>query len=131
MAGVKTQGTVPEMAIRKLLKASGYKCVYNCSSLPGRPDMAFPKLKKVLFVDGCFWHQHRACKKAGVPSTNREFWLPKLRRNAERDAEQVRLLRKLGWKSFRVWECELRNLDQVKARIFAFLGEPGATDSKS
>jgi DNA mismatch endonuclease (patch repair protein) len=93
--------------------------------------MAFPKLKKALFVHGCFWHQHCDCKKAGVPSTNRDFWLPKLRRNAERDAEQVRLLRKLGWKSFSVWECELRNLDKVKARIFGFLGEAGATDTES
>ena len=130
MAGIKTQGTAPEMAIRKLLKASGYECVYNCSSLPGRPDIAFPRLKKALFVHGCFWHQHHDCKKASLPSTNRDFWMRKLRRNAERDAEQERLLHKLGWRSFSVWECELRSLDTVKVRVFNFLREPGETGHK-
>jgi DNA mismatch endonuclease (patch repair protein) len=130
MAGIKTHGTAPEMAIRKVLKASGYKCVYNCASLPGRPDMAFPKLKKALFVHGCFWHHHHGCKKASVPSTNRDFWLRKLRRNAQRDAEQKKVLQKLGWQSFTVWECELRTLDKVQSKLLRFLDKPTRAASK-
>jgi DNA mismatch endonuclease, patch repair protein len=124
MAAIKTRGTAPEMAIRKVLKGSGHKCVYNLSSLPGRPDVAFPMLKKALFVHGCFWHHHRGCKKGSIPSTNRDFWLRKLGRNAQRDAEQKRLLHKLGWKSFTVWECELRALDKINSKLFRFLGKP-------
>lgn len=126
MANVRTHSTAPEMALRKVLTAAGYKCLYNYSALPGRPDVAFPKLKKVVFVHGCFWHRHHGCKKSSIPSTNRDFWLHKLRRNAQRDAEQKRLLQKLGWKSFTVWECELRQVGKIQPKLFRFLGKSGA-----
>src|SRR5208283_13459 len=91
MANIRTHSTAPELALRKVLRAAGYNCIYNYSALPGRPDVVFPKLKKAVFVHGCFWHQHHGCKKASMPSTNRDFWLRKLTRNSQRDAEQKRL----------------------------------------
>ena len=124
MASIRTRATTPEIAIRKLLKASGYKYVCNYSQLPGRPDIVLPKLRKVVFVHGCFWHRHSGCKKASVPETNRDFWLRKLRRNVERDSEQKKLLRKLGWKSFTVWECQILKNRQLQSKLFRFLNGP-------
>ena len=121
MAGIKTHGTAPELAIRKLLTGTGLKRVYNSPHLPGRPDFAFPKLKKVIFVHGCFWHRHPGCKKATLPRTNRYFWLKKLTRNVQRDAERRDALRKNGWTSLVVWECQTLDTVKIARSIARFL----------
>lgn len=124
MASIRTSATTPEIAIRKLLSASGYKYRCNYSQLPGRPDIVLPTVRKVVFVHGCFWHGHPRCKKASVPKSNRDFWLRKLKRNVERDSEQTKLLHKLGWKSFTVWECQIRKDKKLQSKLFRFLDEP-------
>jgi DNA mismatch endonuclease (patch repair protein) len=121
MAAIRTRGTAPELAIRKLLFGTGVKRVYNSVRLPGRPDLAFPQLRKVIFVHGCFWHRHTGCKKATLPRTNRHFWLRKLERNVQRDAEQRKSLRENGWRSLVVWECETRDTAKITRSIIRFL----------
>lgn len=124
MASVRTRGTTPELAVRNILRVGGYKYVCNGSQLPGRPDIVLPTLRKVVLVHGCFWHGHVGCKKASIPKTNRDFWLPKLKRNIQRDSEQKKLLRQLGWKCFTVWECQIRDGQKWQLKLLRFLGEP-------
>jgi len=117
----------PELAVRKLLFAAGYRYRLHRYDLPGRPDIVFAKRRKIVFVHGCFWHQHDAklCKLTHRPKTNTSYWLPKLQRNRARDAKHEVELRKLGWRSLIVWECELRdNLQKLDAKLRKFLGPP-------
>jgi len=106
MRRIRSKGMAPELAIRRLVHRMGYRFRLHRKDLPGRPDLVFPSRRKVIFVHGCFWHQHEGCKVARVPRSNLEYWLPKLARNQERDAEHQRTLREIGWKSLVVWECE-------------------------
>lgn len=122
MARVRQKGTRPEMTVRRALHRLGYRYRLHLGDLPGRPDLAFPSRRKVLFVNGCFWHWHSGCPRARVPSSNPDFWLAKLERNRQRDAESVVALRELGWESLTVWECELRDMEKTIACIISFLG---------
>lgn len=110
MSGIRSQGTKPEITVRRLLHALGYRYRLHRKDLPGRPDLVFPRRRKVLFVHGCFWHQHGddACRIARVPKSNVEYWVPKLERNVARDRENCARLRELGWKVHVVWECEVK-----------------------
>ncbi|MGP8175473.1 MAG: very short patch repair endonuclease [Terracidiphilus sp.] len=89
--------------------------------LPGNPDLVFPRLKKVIFVHGCFWHGHGCARGNRVPVQNREYWVDKIKRNRQRDQNAARLLRKLGWKRKVIWECRLKNPEQVKSILDKFL----------
>ena len=122
MASVRQKGTKPEMTVRRALHRLGYRYRLHCGDLPGRPDLVFSSRRKVLFVNGCFWHWHAGCSRARVPSSNPDFWLAKLQRNRRRDAESIADLRDLGWESLTVWECELRDMETTMARIVSFLG---------
>ena len=115
------------MLVRRALHCLGYRYRLHRGDLPGRPDLVFVSRRKVLFVNGCFWHWHSDCPRARVPVSNADFWLTKLERNRQRDAASVTALRDLGWESLTVWECELRSMEQVMARIVAFLGPAGAS----
>jgi|ETNmetMinimDraft_22_1059887.scaffolds.fasta_scaffold00032_27 DNA mismatch endonuclease (patch repair protein) len=124
MSRVPGKNTKPEILARSLLHRLGYRFTVNGpknKKLPGKPDIVLPKYKTALFIHGCFWHRHQGCKHATTPQSNTEYWLPKFERNVQRDRENERRLRELGWKPVVVWECELRNLDTVAAKLIAAL----------
>ena len=121
MAQVKSKGMKPEMKVRRLLHGLGYRYRLHRSDLPGRPDLVFPSRRKVVFVNGCFWHKHPGCPRVRIPATNRDYWLAKLERNRARDKRNIVLLRESGWMAMAVWECELRDLPATTDRLVAFL----------
>jgi DNA mismatch endonuclease (patch repair protein) len=121
MSRVRNKDTKPERAVRRLLWALGYRYRLHGRKLPGRPDIVFPRLKKVLFIHGCFWHRHPGCGR--TPKSRLEFWLPKLKENRARDLRNQRALKKLGWDFYVVWECELKDFDHVGLRLTQFLAE--------
>ncbi len=121
MAQVKSKGMKPEMRVRRLLHSLGYRYRLHRSDLPGRPDLVFPSRRKVVFVNGCFWHRHPGCSRVRIPSTNQDYWLSKLQRNYERDCRNKDLLEQNGWSVMTVWECELRDLSETTERLIAFL----------
>ena len=122
ISAVRSKNTKPEMVVRRMLHAQGYRYRLHRSDLPGSPDLVFPSYKKIIFVNGCFWHGHSCKNGTRSPRSNTEYWHPKLLRNMERDAENIKKLVALGWQVFTVWECEIReSLDSLKERITQFL----------
>ena len=107
MQSVKQKDTAPEMVVRRLLHAAGYRYRLHRKDLPGRPDIVFGGRRKVIFVHGCFWHAH-GCSKGQAPKSKVNYWGPKLAQNAERDARNVRSLEEAGWQVLTVWECETK-----------------------
>ncbi|MGA8938762.1 MAG: DNA mismatch endonuclease Vsr [Acidobacteriaceae bacterium] len=121
MRMIRSRDTKPEVFVRSLIHRMGFRFRLHVKDLPGRPDIVLPRLGKVVFVHGCFWHQHSQCREGRVPKSRRDYWRPKLERNVERDAEHRHELRRLGWKSLVVWECELDRSDTLRARLSKFL----------
>lgn len=124
MSHIRAKDMVPEMAVRKLVHAKGYRYRIHRKELPGNPDLVFPSRNKVIFVHGCFWHQHQdlSCKITRKPKTNLEYWLPKLKRTQERDKENQKKLKEIGWGVLVIWECEIeKKLDYVVQQIQNFL----------
>lgn len=121
MGLVKNKGTKPELLVRRLTHAMGYRYRLHARMLPGHPDMVFSSRRKVIFVHGCFWHRHGNCPLTRLPKSRLDFWAPKLERNKERDALNQAKLIDMGWRSLVVWECELRDLDELRHRIRSFL----------
>lgn len=107
MSKIRSTNSAPEEKVRKYLFSKGFRYRKNVKSLPGCPDIVLPKYKTVIFVNGCFWHKHD-CPRFVWPSSNKEYWEPKIRRNAERDKINIELLQKEGWRVLVVWECELK-----------------------
>jgi len=124
MRAVKSKDTKPERLVRSLLHQRGYRYRLHRADLPGRPDLAFPARKKVVFVNGCYWHGHDCRRGARQPKANAEYWREKISRNRERDAANMDALNRLGWSAIVVWECELRAPDIAIERLLAFLGHP-------
>ena len=123
MRAIRSKNMKPELAVRRLVYSMGYRYRLHRHSLPGRPDLVFPGRRKVIFVHGCFWHQHPdpECKITHRPKSNRAYWLPKLDRNVVRDAENRENLYELGWDSLVIWECEVRSGEGIAERIRDFL----------
>ncbi|RSE90421.1 very short patch repair endonuclease [Achromobacter denitrificans] len=115
MSGIKGKNSLPEMLVRKMLFAMGYRFRLHRRDLPGTPDIAMPGCKIAIFVHGCFWHMHRGCKYAKTPSTRLEFWTAKLRGNVERDQRAVGKLAEMGWRVLNVWECAMRDPEAAAA----------------
>lgn len=115
MQAIRRKGTTPELLVRSAAHKLGLRFRLHRKELPGCPDLVFPKRRTAVFVNGCFWHQHRGCKKARPPKSNSEYWLPKLMRNAARDARNYREMRRQGWRPVVIWECEVGTPDQVRA----------------
>ena len=122
MARVKSKGMKPEIKVRRLLHGLGYRYRLHRADLPGRPDLTFPSRRKVVFVNGCFWHSHPGCPRVRIPDANRDYWISKLDRNRARDKRSIDLLEKSGWDVMAVWECQLRDLAAVTERLVTFLG---------
>lgn len=109
MSRVKQVDTEPELLVRKALHRRGLRYVLADRRLPGKPDLAFPRYKAVVFVHGCFWHGHETCTRGRPATSNTEYWAPKIAANRERDARNEEALRQLGWRVFIVWACEIRS----------------------
>lgn len=120
MRRIKSRDTNPEMIVRRLVHAMGYRYRLHRTDLPGKPDMVFAARRKVIFVHGCFWHSH-GCKLSHVPKSNADYWTPKFERNKIRDAAHDVALKSLGWKRLLIWECELGQLWKVRQRVARFL----------
>ncbi len=127
MRRIRSAGTAPEMAVRRLVHALGFRYRLRKKDLPGKPDLVFGPRRKVIFVHGCFWHRHQdsACPIAREPKSNREYWVAKLNRNKQRDAEHEDALSRAGWEALTVWECEVESdIESVERKVMAFLGSP-------
>ena len=116
MSRIKGRDTAPELAVRKLLHAAGYRFRLHRKDLPGRPDIVLPKHKTVIFVHGCFWHSH-GCKDSGTPKTNTGFWASKLADNARRDIKNQTLLTQQGWNVQVIWECEIHKTMELLSSL--------------
>ena len=122
MAGIKGKDTKPELLIRRLLHARGFRFALKPARLPGRPDIVLPRWRVAVFVHGCFWHWHR-CSLSKMPSSNRPFWEEKLQKNSDRDAQAQMQLVSMGWRVATIWECATRTaaakagLEQVMTEL--------------
>ena len=108
MSHIRSKNTKPEMIVRKYLFSKGFRYRVNDKRYPGHPDIVLFKYRTVIFVNGCFWHQHSGCKYAKIPSSRREYWEPKLLKNRQHDEENKKILTVNGWNVITVWECELK-----------------------
>jgi DNA mismatch endonuclease, patch repair protein len=114
MAGIKGRNTKPERIVRSALTAAGYRFRLHRRDLPGCPDIVLPSRQLAIFVHGCFWHQHKGCLYAKLPSTRADFWRMKLESNTERDADSTAKLNLLGWRVLIVWECATRRISDTE-----------------
>ena len=130
MALIRSRNTKPEIFVRSLLHRLRYRFRIHQAQLPGRPDIVFPKRRKVVFVHGCFWHQHPGCKIAHLPRSRQEYWAAKFEANCRRDAEHLNLLLAEGWEVCVVWECELKDQARLTGSLIGFLGAPGRSKDK-
>lgn len=113
MSRIKSKNTTPEMYMRSALHHAGYRFRLHVKTLPGKPDIVLPKYKTVIFIHGCFWHRHKGCRRATMPSTNKEYWTKKFQQTIERDKKEQRVLKNLNWQVIVIWECELNNKDTL------------------
>ena len=125
MRRIRSKDTRPEIILRRLAHGLGYRFRLHRKDLPGRPDIVFPGRRKIIFVHGCFWHQHPGCREGRIPESRPEYWVDKMKRNQLRDAANRALLEQQGWKVLVVWECELTSLEAITRTIRRFLGRPG------
>lgn len=117
MRAIKSSDTKPELAVRRMLTRLGYRYRLHVATLPGKPDIVFPRRRLALFVHGCLWHLHENCPLARVPKSKPNYWPAKLARNKSRDARNRRDLERLGWRAAVIWECETRDPAQLEQRI--------------
>lgn len=123
MKKIGPKGSSQEKYIESIIRSLGYKPQLHIQSLPGKPDFVFPRKKKVVFVNGCFWHGHKNCKRTTLPSTNRKFWKDKIEGNVKRDRIVRRELNKQGWRTLAIWQCQMSisKRSSVEKRILKFL----------
>ena len=117
MSAIISKNTKPEIKVRKVLHSMGYRFRLHSKDLPGSPDIVLPKYKTVIFVHGCFWHRHENCKYASTPKTRQEFWNKKFTENIKRDLEIQDKIKNLDWRSVVIWECETRNIENLRDKI--------------
>jgi DNA mismatch endonuclease (patch repair protein) len=117
MAGIRSSNTRPEIAVRRALHARGLRFRLHRKDLPGKPDIVLPKHRLVIFVHGCFWHQHPDCRLASKPKSRQDYWEPKLAGNAARDLRAAEQLEVLGWRVVVIWECDTRKPEHLAQQI--------------
>jgi DNA mismatch endonuclease (patch repair protein) len=122
MRRIRSSETEPERRVRAIVHALGYRFRLYRKDLPGTPDLVFPRHRKVIFVHGCFWHQHSDCRYARLPQTRRDYSLPKLERNIARDSEVREALEHAGWKVLNIWQCQTRDAKETQTTLREFLG---------
>ncbi len=121
MRAVRGKDTGTEMAVRRLIHSLGYRYRLHVRSLPGAPDLVFPARRAVVFVHGCFWHQHACPRGSRIPKRRRDYWLPKLEGNRDRDLRNQDELGRLGWRVLVIWECQIRDGEQLTRSVRSFL----------
>lgn len=131
MQAVKSRDTAPEMKVRRLLHALGFRFRLHRRDLPGTPDIVLPRWRKAIFVHGCFWHAH-GCAKGLPPKSRSDYWLPKLEQNVVRDRTKREQLESRGWQVLVVWQCETNDIDALADRLLDFVDGPhSAIDTSS
>jgi len=124
MSHIKSKNTKPEIYIGTLIHKMGFRFKKHVKSLPGNPDIVLSKYRKVIFVNGCFWHGHKNCIKSTLPTSNKNFWGKKLNMNILRDKKNIRLLKKQNWQTMVIWQCQLKNRNNMrlidKLKIFLY-----------
>lgn len=121
MSRVSGADTGPELLVRKIIHRMGFRYRLHVKKLPCNPDIVLTKHKKVIFVNGCFWHGHKGCKRSKRPSTNVEFWNKKISGTVKRDKEAIKALEGMGWQVLVVWQCQTIDLDALQKRLALFL----------
>lgn len=121
MRRVRSQNTKPEIVVRKMASALGFKYRLNAKNLPGKPDLSNKSRKKAIFVHGCFWHRHANCKMASTPASNMEYWTKKFESNVVRDRKNMAQYKSMDWKILVIWECELKDIKKLKKKMNKFL----------
>lgn len=109
MSKIRSKDTKPEKVVRTILDKLNVRYNINVKALPGIPDIVIPEIKKIIFINGCFWHQHKNCKRANIPKTNKEYWIKKLSLNEKKQKTDIKNLRKLGWSISVIWECQTKD----------------------
>jgi DNA mismatch endonuclease, patch repair protein len=117
MSRIRAVNTKPELVVRSLLHRNGFRYRLHVRALPGCPDIVLPRWKTAVLVHGCFWHRHQGCHLAYTPKSRKAFWTKKFEGNVNRDKKASTMLRRLGWRVFVVWECELQNHDRLARRL--------------
>ena len=128
MRRIRKTDTTPELVVRRIVHRLGYRYRLHRRDLPGTPDLVFSRLRKIILVHGCFWHQHNCRRGAKQPSTNRAYWLPKLAHNVERDMLVKQQLLDDGWKILVIWECQTKTPDVITSLVKDFLGPRAGSD---
>lgn len=123
MSLIRSKETKPEVFVRSVLHRLGFRFRKNVKTLPGKPDIVLPKYKTVIFVHGCFWHQHKGCRRSTIPKSNTDYWIPKLSGNIKRDIQHKADLKKLGWNVEVVWECETKDTDKLMKKLKKIFAE--------
>jgi len=122
MRQIKSKNTTPELKVRRLLRNLGFFGYrLHLESISGKPDIVWIKRKLAVFVHGCFWHGHSCARGARIPKTNAEYWKKKIARNVDRDTDAIANLEASGWRILVIWECEIRNLEELSKRLLTFL----------
>lgn len=124
MASVHSKNTTPERIVRSTLHRLGYRFSIASNKLPGKPDIILRRFRKVIFVHGCFWHQHKGCNASERPISNSEYWNNKLDRNVLRDRKNISLLKKNGWDVIIIWECQIRKNSALVKKLSKFMEKP-------
>lgn len=130
MGRVKGANTKPELVVRRVLHAMGYRFRLHRRDLPGRPDVVLPRYRIAIFVHGCFWHRHPGCRGASMPKTRADFWAAKFEANKARDRAAATALLAAGWKVLVLWECETKDATALQATLARYLAEQGLQPTK-
>jgi DNA mismatch endonuclease, patch repair protein len=117
MSRIRSKNTSPELRVRRSLRKAGIKFRAHDRALPGNPDFVLYDNNAVIFIHGCFWHHHNRCSRASWPKSNREYWIPKIKRNVLRDKSVVRLLKKIGWRVIILWECQTKQDSTIFKKV--------------
>jgi DNA mismatch endonuclease (patch repair protein) len=124
MSRIRGKDTRPEILVRSVLHHLGYRFRLNRKDVPGKPDIVLPKYRTAIYVHGCFWHRHEGCRFAYTPKSNLEFWSKKFARNVKRDTEVAAELNADGWEQITIWECELKDITVLEAKLRRRLRKP-------
>jgi DNA mismatch endonuclease (patch repair protein) len=122
MRKIRAKDTSPEKAVRSMVYNMGFRYRLHVAKLPGKPDLVFRRVKKIIEIRGCFWHRHKNCIDSHIPKSNRSYWGHKLKANARRDMQNEIKLRTMGWRVLTLWACELSDEQRVRKKLKAFLG---------
>lgn len=117
MSRIRSKNTKPELIVREILRGLKIRYRLHSKTLPGKPDIVISSKRTAIFINGCFWHQHKNCRRQAMPKTNTEYWHKKLERNIEKQKSILRELKRDNWKSIIVWECQVKQADSLTRRL--------------